>query len=226
MKRNPREPLTVKLERHLADDMKKPNLRFRSFLENNFIFRSFIKFLAVFGVCLVIADGVLTPAQSVLGAIQGLKVVAPSIRTDTIVGISCAILVVLYAIQPLGITKLGSTFAPIVVLWLVFNFSFGIYVSGPCLTGNSLILVLTSELLGTEPRSFRRFSLESFQPCIFLPVVYKERGRRLEKPWCYLARVYRRRGSIRRPRCFLSQVRPLNLHLANLLHRLILTYQP
>lgn len=131
MQRNPREPLTVKLERHLAADMKKPNLGFRSLLENSFVFRSAIKFLAVFGVCLVIADGILTPAQSVLGAIQGLKVVLPNIATSTIVGISCVILVVLFAIQPFGITKLGTTFAPIIVLWLLFNFTFGIYVRAP-----------------------------------------------------------------------------------------------
>lgn len=138
MQRNPREPLTVKLERHPAADMKKPNLGFRSLLESSFLFRSFIKFLAIFGVCLVIADGILTPAQSVLGAIQGLKVVLPDIETGTIVGISCAILVVLFAIQPFGITKLGTTFAPIVVLWLLFNFTFGIYVSdSPSISNNT-----------------------------------------------------------------------------------------
>lgn len=131
MQRNPREPLTVKLERHLAADMKKPNLGFRSLLEDSFVFRSAIKFLAVFGVCLVIADGILTPAQSVLGAIQGLKVAIPDIATSTIVGISCAILVVLFVIQPFGITKLGTTFAPIIVLWLLFNFAFGIHVRAP-----------------------------------------------------------------------------------------------
>lgn len=128
MQRNPRKPLTVKLERHPADNMRKPNLGFRSFLENNFLFRSFVKFLAVFGVCMVIADGVPTPAQSVLGAIQGLKAVDPEIETNTIVGISCAILFVLFLIQPFGITKLGTTFAPIVMVWLLFNMAFGIYV--------------------------------------------------------------------------------------------------
>jgi KUP system potassium uptake protein len=130
MQRSPREPLTVKLERQLTQEMKGPNAQFRSVLENNFLFRTFIKFLAVFGVCLVIADGILTPAQSVLGAIQGLKVKVPDIETNTIVGISCAILIVLFLIQPLGITKLGTTFAPIVVMWLLFNMVFGIYVSG------------------------------------------------------------------------------------------------
>ncbi|KAH0603870.1 uncharacterized protein H6S33_007529 [Morchella sextelata] len=127
MQRSPREPLTVKLERQLTQEMKGPNAQFRSVLENNFLFRTFIKFLAVFGVCLVIADGILTPAQSVLGAIQGLKVKVPDIETNTIVGISCAILIVLFLIQPLGITKLGTTFAPIVVMWLLFNMVFGIY---------------------------------------------------------------------------------------------------
>lgn len=129
MQRSPREPLTVKLERQLTQEMKRPNAQFRSVLEKNFLFRTFIKFLAVFGVCLVIADGILTPAQSVLGAIQGLKVKVPDIETNAIVGISCAILIVLFLLQPLGITKLGTTFAPIVVMWLLFNMVFGIYVS-------------------------------------------------------------------------------------------------
>jgi len=73
------------------------------------------------------SDGVLTPAQSVLGAIQGIKVAAPDISTSTIIGVSCTILVLLFAIQPFGTTKLATTFAPIVVVWLLFNFCCGIY---------------------------------------------------------------------------------------------------
>ena len=72
------------------------------------------------------SDGVLTPAQSVLGAIQGLKVAAPDISTATIIGVTCTILVLLFAIQPFGTTKLATTFAPIVVVWLLFNFCCGI----------------------------------------------------------------------------------------------------
>lgn len=48
-----------------------------------------------------VSDGVLTPAQSVLGAIQGLRVAQPNISTATIIGVTCAILVLLFAIQPL-----------------------------------------------------------------------------------------------------------------------------
>lgn len=86
----------------------------------------------------------MTPAQSILGAIQGIKVshnavrltvanlstiqvAQPNISTSAIIGISCAILVVLFLVQPFGTSKLGSTFAPIVMLWLLFNGIFGIY---------------------------------------------------------------------------------------------------
>jgi len=73
------------------------------------------------------SDGVLTPAQSVLGAVQGLNVVKPDITKSTIVGTTCAILILLFLIQPLGTTKIAVTFAPIVIIWLSFNAGFGIY---------------------------------------------------------------------------------------------------
>ena len=74
------------------------------------------------------ADGVLTPAQSVLGAIQGLEVASSNISKSTIIGVSCAILVLLFVVQPLGITKISSAWAPVVIIWLTFNFAFGVYV--------------------------------------------------------------------------------------------------
>lgn len=124
---DPRSPGMAKMERHQTEDMRKANTKFRRLLETNCALRNLVKILAVCGVALVIADGILTPAQSVLGAVQGLNVVLPNITTSAIVGISCAFLVVLFAIQPFGTAKIGSTFAPIVILWLLFNFAFGIY---------------------------------------------------------------------------------------------------
>ncbi|KAB5570738.1 potassium transporter-domain-containing protein [Coniochaeta sp. 2T2.1] len=73
------------------------------------------------------ADGVLTPAQSVLGAVQGIRVVHPELKTSAIIGISVGILVFLFLLQPFGTARLGTTFAPIVTVWLLFNFSSGIY---------------------------------------------------------------------------------------------------
>ncbi|KAI1822997.1 potassium transporter [Xylaria intraflava] len=125
--RDPREASSIKMERHLTKDLSPSNLSVRRGLENSMFFRGLLKGLGVLAVSMVIADGILTPAQSVLGAIQGLSVVKPDISSSTIVGASCAILIVLFAIQPLGLTKLASTFAPIVLIWLAFNASFGIY---------------------------------------------------------------------------------------------------
>lgn len=73
------------------------------------------------------SDGVLTPAQSVLGAIEGLQVITPDIPHSTVVGATCGILILLFLIQPFGTTKLGSAFAPIVMIWLAMLAAFGIY---------------------------------------------------------------------------------------------------
>ena len=64
---------------------------------------------------------------------HSLEIVKPDISSSTIVGTTCAILICLFLIQPLGTSKIGSAFAPIVIIWLLFNFSFGIYVSAFCL---------------------------------------------------------------------------------------------
>lgn len=115
------------MERHETGDMRASNRTLRSSMEQSKFMRGLLKTIGVLAVSMVIADGVLTPAQSVLGAVQGLSVVSPSISSSAIVGTSCAILVVLFCIQPLGTTKLASLFAPIVILWLGFNAGFGIY---------------------------------------------------------------------------------------------------
>lgn len=101
--------------------------RIRRTLEKSMFVRGLLKAIAVMSVSMVMADGVLTPAQSVLGAVQGLTVVNPDISNPVVVGTTCAIIVLLFAIQPLGTARLASGFAPIVILWLAFNLGFGIY---------------------------------------------------------------------------------------------------
>ena len=55
----------------------------------------------------------------------------PDISSSVIVGVSCAVLVLLFLVQHWGTTKIGVCFAPIVVLWLLLNLVFGIYVGHP-----------------------------------------------------------------------------------------------
>ncbi|KAK9482284.1 potassium transporter-domain-containing protein [Lipomyces starkeyi] len=85
-----------------------------------------LKGLAVLGVSMIMADGVLTPAQSVLGGIQGLTIVKPDIGKS---GHRRRILRNPHSFvcsPTFGTSKLASGFAPVVIIWL-FNAVFGIY---------------------------------------------------------------------------------------------------
>lgn len=125
--RNDPDTQMIRMERAKTNDMKPVSKSVREFIERSHTAQFVLKVLGVLGVSMVMADGVLTPAQSVLGAIQGLKVIHPTMSTGTIIGISCGILVLLFLIQPFGTSKVGTTFAPIVIVWLLFNFGSGIY---------------------------------------------------------------------------------------------------
>ncbi|KAK7935435.1 hypothetical protein PG985_000930 [Apiospora marii] len=109
------------------DDAKFINKGLRGFLENSSRAKLALQIFGVLGVSLVIADGILTPAQSVLGAVQGVRVVNPSLGKPAVTGIACCILALFFLVQPFGTSKLGTAFAPIVTVWLLFNLGSGIY---------------------------------------------------------------------------------------------------
>ena len=115
------------MERYLSGDLERASRHVRSGMEKSRFARGLLKTIGVLAVSMVMSDGVLTPAQSVLGAVQGLNVVKPDITKSTIIGTTCGILILLFLIQPLGTTKIASTFAPIVIVWLAFNACFGIF---------------------------------------------------------------------------------------------------
>ncbi|OIW34650.1 potassium transporter [Coniochaeta ligniaria NRRL 30616] len=125
--RDPREQVLVRMERAATQDMRRTTRSLRATIEKSSFFRGLLKTIGVLAVSMVMADGVLTPAQSVLGAVQGLAVVKSDISSSTVVGTSCGILIVLFLLQPFGTSKLASAFAPIVIVWLAFNFGFGVY---------------------------------------------------------------------------------------------------
>lgn len=115
------------MQRHDTNDLGRSTKNIRSGIENSRFFRNLLKAIGVLAVSMVMADGVLTPAQSVLGAVQGLSVVKSDIEKSTIVGVTCAILILLFVVQPLGISKLTIVFSPIVMVWLLLNAGFGVY---------------------------------------------------------------------------------------------------
>jgi KUP system potassium uptake protein len=74
--------------------------------------------LGIFGAAMFYGDGMITPAISVLGAVEGLRVIAPSMH-PFIVPTTIAILVVLFAAQRKGTAGLGAVFGPVMVLWFI-----------------------------------------------------------------------------------------------------------
>lgn len=99
----------------------------RNFIETSRGAKAGLKLVGIMGVSMTLADSILAPAQSVLGAVQGIQVVSPGLGRPAIVGITCSILILLFLLQPLGTSKIGTFFAPIVLLWLLFNLGVGIY---------------------------------------------------------------------------------------------------
>ncbi len=74
--------------------------------------------LGVFGASLFFGDSMITPAISVLSAVEGLKVVNASME-QFIVPITATIIVVLFVVQRIGTTQVGRLFGPIMVIWFV-----------------------------------------------------------------------------------------------------------
>lgn len=125
--RDPREASLIEMKRYLSGDLESTGRHMRRGLEKSKVAKAILKTIGVFAVSMVMSDGVLTPAQSVLGAVQGIEVVDPTISNATIVGTTAGILILLFLIQPFGTTKIATTFAPIVIIWLGFNAVFGMY---------------------------------------------------------------------------------------------------
>jgi KUP system potassium uptake protein len=72
----------------------------------------------LFGAALLYGDGAITPAISVLGAIEGLQVAAPPVA-PFVVPLSVAILVVLFLFQKRGTGSVGAVFGPLMLVWFV-----------------------------------------------------------------------------------------------------------
>ena len=74
--------------------------------------------LGVFGTALLYGDGIITPAISVLGAMEGLEVVTPALE-PYVVAVTIVILFGLFMFQKHGTARVGKTFGPITFVWFV-----------------------------------------------------------------------------------------------------------
>jgi len=74
--------------------------------------------LGIFGAALLYGDGMITPAITVLGAIEGLQVATP-LFTPYVLPLSLAIIIGIFVIQQYGTHRVGGLFGPIMVVWFV-----------------------------------------------------------------------------------------------------------
>ncbi|MBC3972035.1 potassium transporter Kup [Xanthomonas translucens pv. undulosa] len=82
--------------------------------------------LGIFGASLFFGDGVITPAISVLSAVEGLEVAAPRLHSF-VVPITVMVLVMLFVAQRFGTERVGKAFGPITVLWFLALGAIGVY---------------------------------------------------------------------------------------------------
>lgn len=75
-------------------------------------------FLGIAGAALFYGDGIITPAVSVLSAVDGLKLLSPSFG-PYVIPLTLVIIVALFAVQQQGTASVGKFFGPIMVLWFV-----------------------------------------------------------------------------------------------------------
>jgi KUP system potassium uptake protein len=88
--------------------------------------RPLVVAVGLFGAALIYGDGAITPAISVLSALEGLEIAAPSI-TPYVLPMTVVILVALFAIQPLGTARIGKVFGPVMTLWFIVIGLLGIF---------------------------------------------------------------------------------------------------
>ncbi len=88
--------------------------------------RSVLLVVGIFGTCLFYGDGVITPAISVLSAVEGLEVVSPSFK-KAVIPLTLVILLCLFWVQKRGTGGIGKFFGPITMVWFAAIAVLGLY---------------------------------------------------------------------------------------------------
>ncbi|XP_066398292.1 probable potassium transporter 9 [Miscanthus floridulus] len=100
----------------------------KAWLEKHKNLHTALLVMVMIGTCMVIGDGVLTPAISVFSAVSGLELSLSKDQHEyAVIPITCAILVFLFALQHYGTHRVGFLFAPIILAWLLCMSTIGLY---------------------------------------------------------------------------------------------------
>jgi KUP system potassium uptake protein len=88
--------------------------------------RPLIVLAGLLGAALIYGDGAITPAISVLSALEGLEIAAPSL-TNYVLPAAVFILFLLFAVQPLGTSRIGAAFGPVMLVWFITIGALGLW---------------------------------------------------------------------------------------------------
>ena len=135
--------------------------------------RQLLIILGLFGAALLYGDGVITPAISVLGAVEGLSVAAPALG-HWVVPITVGILALLFFIQKRGTAVVGAVFGPVMLVWFV------------CIA-----------ILGIRGILFDASVLQAVLPTHAIGFFTRNAWARLPRPRRRGPRHHRRRGAVR-----------------------------
>ncbi|XVE74581.1 hypothetical protein DITRI_Ditri12bG0028800 [Diplodiscus trichospermus] len=114
--------------RPVVHEENKGKSRLGKVFEGSIIARRVLLFIAVLGTCMLIGDGILTPAISVLSAMDGLRAPFPSVKKLTLVEtLSAVVLLVLFLLQKYGTSRVRFLFSPIMAAWTLSTPLVGIY---------------------------------------------------------------------------------------------------
>jgi KUP system potassium uptake protein len=131
--------------------------------------RPAIILVGLLGAALIYGDGAITPAISVLSALEGLEIAAPSL-TDYVVPAAVVILLVLFAVQPLGTSRIGAAFGPVMAVWFVSIGALGLW----GVARDPQVLVALNPLYGMRLLSHNGFQGFALLGGIFLCVTGAE----------------------------------------------------
>ncbi|KAG2681009.1 hypothetical protein I3843_11G124700 [Carya illinoinensis] len=104
-----------------------PSSIIRRFVERHKSAKTGLLIVTLFGACMVISVGVLTPAISVLSSVEGLKFRATNLDNSIVIVIACILLVGLFVLQHRGSHRVAFMFAPIMILWVLAIATVGVY---------------------------------------------------------------------------------------------------
>ncbi|XP_021727952.1 probable potassium transporter 17 isoform X1 [Chenopodium quinoa] len=101
--------------------------RLGKIFKNSVVARRVLLFISILGMCMLIGDGILTPAISVLSAIDGIRAPFPKVSKSAVEALSATIIILLFLLQKFGTSRVSFLFSPVMGMWTLTTPLVGIY---------------------------------------------------------------------------------------------------